>query len=276
MGNVWSMKQCMKQIMQQTPTYGTGGVTNKLLRRKAAINKPSSNKLPRNKHSSLKRALFAAAGVLAVLTLILAVMAWSIWSYGYSKSRNAAGALETALGDALGGTPGDAQWNVQGDAAIVLGAAAWDCKPSPVLRERIEESIRLYRAGMVQSLIFTGGIGTGDRCSEAEASCEYALQQGIPPHKILMESESRITEENLRNAMEVAQQSGFSRFYVVSDPLHMKRAMRVSENLEMDARPAPTSTSAYRSWRTKLPFLARETLYWAAYEISRFLPKSLR
>ncbi|WP_176445002.1 YdcF family protein [Paenibacillus herberti] len=255
----------MKQTMKQTSVDGRGG---------------ESNEPPTQKPSILKRALFAAADVLAVITLVLAGMAWTIWSYGYDNSRNADGVLGDAVagapGNTLIGAPADAPWNVRADAAIVLDAAAWNCKPSPVLREPIEESIQLYRAGMVEALIFTGGIGTGDRCSDAEASREYALQQGIPPHKILLESKSRITEENLRNAMEVAQRSGFSRFYVVSDPLHMKWAMCVAENLEMDARPAPTSTSAHRSLRTKLPFLARETFYWAAYEISRFLPKQLR
>src|ERR1035437_8709053 len=43
------------------------------------------------------------------------------------------------------------------DAAVVLGAAAWGNRPSPVYRERINEAISLYKKGLVHYLVFTGG-----------------------------------------------------------------------------------------------------------------------
>ncbi|MCM3748374.1 YdcF family protein [Paenibacillus pasadenensis] len=202
-----------------------------------------------------KRISMVAAGLAAALMLVLSVMAWTIWSYGYS-GRNAT--------------------DIPADAAIVLGAAAWDCKPSPVLQGRIGEAIRLYRDRTVPTIIFTGGTGSGESCSEAEASREYALRQGVPANKILIETKSRITEENIQFAAEAGRQQGMSRFYIISDPLHMKRAMRIAEEIGMDALPAPATTSVYRSWRSKLPFLARETVYWAAYELSLLLPASIR
>ncbi len=47
----------------------------------------------------------------------------------------------------------------QSDAALVLGAAVWQGKPSPVFEERIKHAIKLYTQGKVHTLIFTGGKG---------------------------------------------------------------------------------------------------------------------
>jgi hypothetical protein len=54
------------------------------------------------------------------------------------------------------------------------------------------------------------------------------------------------------------------RVLVVSDPLHMRRAMRMAIDLGLDAHPSPTPTSRYRSLTTQLPMLLRE-VYFSAY-----------
>ena len=50
------------------------------------------------------------------------------------------------------------------DAAIVLGAAAYESGPSPVYTERLNHGIWLYQQGYVQKLILTGGTAAGNRC----------------------------------------------------------------------------------------------------------------
>jgi energy-coupling factor transporter ATP-binding protein EcfA2 len=56
------------------------------------------------------------------------------------------------------------------DAAIVLGAAVYTDRPSPVFEERIRHGVALYKAGRVRLLVMTGGRDPGDRLSEAEAA----------------------------------------------------------------------------------------------------------
>ncbi|MGN7073210.1 YdcF family protein, partial [Neisseria sp. P0001.S004] len=85
------------------------------------------------------------------------------------------------------------------DAAVVLGAAAWDKRPSPVFRERINHAITLYQSHRVGKIIFTGGTPKKGFMTEAEVGRRYALKQGIPAHNILFENTSRNTYENLRN-----------------------------------------------------------------------------
>ncbi|MGN7412335.1 YdcF family protein [Paenibacillus sp. SAF-068] len=157
------------------------------------------------------------------------------------------------------------------DAAIILGAAVEGDDPSPVFRERIEHGIELYRQGTVGSLIFTGGSSGNGEHAEAEVGQRYAIAHGVDPADIRIETTSRITEENLFNSIPIGEQAGYQTYTIVSDPLHMKRAMKLASGLGMDAVPSPTRTTAYRTWRSKIPFLARETVMYMGYTIKGWI-----
>jgi uncharacterized SAM-binding protein YcdF (DUF218 family) len=157
----------------------------------------------------------------------------------------------------------------QADAAIVLSAAVWRNEPSPVFRERINHAINLYHSGQIQMIIFTGGIGERDDAAESEVARQYAIARGVPADAILTETESQITEQNLANAADAAADLHLTTFFIVSDPLHMKRSVLIARDLGMDAYPSPTPTSRYRTPRTQLPFLARETFFYLTYLLGR-------
>ena len=155
------------------------------------------------------------------------------------------------------------------DVAIVLGAATSNGEVSPVYRERINHGIWLYENGYADYLILTGGIGKGNTVSDARAARDYVLSQGVPAEVILIEETSTITEENLQNAKSIMEQQGFSAAILVSDPLHMKRAMLMAEDYGILTCSSPTPTTMYRSLRTKLPFLLREEFFYVGYCIVR-------
>lgn len=155
---------------------------------------------------------------------------------------------------------------IRADAAIVLGAAVWDGKPSPVFKGRIDHALWLYEHQYVNKLIFTGGKGSEQEPAESEVAREYAIAHGVPDADILVETVSAITEENLSQSQMVGDRFGLSTYLIVSDPLHMKRAMTMAEDLGMKANPSPTTQSAYRSLRSKIPFLLREMFYYVGYQ----------
>lgn len=159
----------------------------------------------------------------------------------------------------------------QADAAVVLGASVYDNSPSPVFRERIDHAVDLYNDGYVNAIIMTGGVGEGNIRSEADIAREYAEQQGVPAEVIFKEEESSITAGNLEMARQVMSEQGFNTALIVSDPLHMKRAMMYADDLGMKAYSSPTPTSLYRSWKTKLPFLFREEFFYIGYRLTRLL-----
>ena len=155
------------------------------------------------------------------------------------------------------------------DAAIVMGAAVWGARPSPVFAERIKHAIYLYQEGQVQAIIFTGVLGPGDRVAEAQAGKTYAVARGVPTEHIYVETASTVTHENVAQAAKIVEQQGFVRVLMVSDPIHMKRSVMTARDLRLDAYPSPTPTSRYLSWRTKLGFLVRETFWYAVYLVQR-------
>ena len=157
------------------------------------------------------------------------------------------------------------------DAAIVLGAAASGEEVSPVYRERINHGIWLCQNGYADYLILTGGVGQGNLRSDAAIAKEYAISMGIPEDVILIEENSTITEENLQYAKCIMQESSLDTAIIVSDPLHMKRAMLMADDYGICAYSSPSPTTMYRSIKTQLPFLAREVFFYVGYAIVRLL-----
>ncbi|MDZ7952699.1 YdcF family protein [Nostoc sp. DedQUE09] len=155
--------------------------------------------------------------------------------------------------------------NIKADAAIVLGAAVWKDEPSPVFRERINHAINLYKNGSVKTIIFTGGVGESNEPAEAIVGKNYAIAQQVKAADILIETQSRTTHQNLKNALEVANAHQLTKFLIVSDPLHMKRAVLMARGLGMDAHSSPTPTTRYRSFQSQMEFLSRETYFYLVY-----------
>lgn len=151
------------------------------------------------------------------------------------------------------------------DCAIVPGAGIQADAPSPVFQGRLDRAIALYHAGYVGKIILTGGVTPGTVLSDAAIASRYVTAAGIPATDILIEPRSRITRENLHNAHRLMEQHHLQSALIVSDPLHMKRAMRIAHDARINALPAPATDSRYRSLNTRLRFLARETFYYTSY-----------
>ena len=157
---------------------------------------------------------------------------------------------------------GDRDQAAPADVIIVLGAAAYDAKPSPVFEERIRHGLDLYRAGYAPVLLFTGGFGgTGARYSESQVARRYALRHGIPENAMLIETVSRTTRQNLLQARELMQANGMRRAIIVSDPLHMARALRLCRELGIDALASSTPSTRFRSFHTSWRFLLQEVYF---------------
>ena len=140
------------------------------------------------------------------------------------------------------------------DAAIVLGAGTWDGEVSAVYRERINHGIWLYENGYVDYLILTGGFGEGNQISDAQAAKGYAISQAVPEDAILIEEKSTITEENLAFSKEIMDAHDLHTAIIVSDPLHMKRAMVMAKDYGITAFSSPTPPPCTAVSRPKFPF----------------------
>ncbi len=129
------------------------------------------------------------------------------------------------------------------DAIVVMGAAQYDGRPSPVFAARIDHAIDLYLAGVAPRLIVTGGKAEGDRTTEAAAARSYAVARGVRPGAILVEDRSRTTYESIRSVAELMRDSGLKTAVIVSDRPHMLRVLRMAADDGIIAWGSPTATS---------------------------------
>lgn len=132
------------------------------------------------------------------------------------------------------------------DAIVVLGAAQWDGRPSPVLQARLDHAFDLYAAGLAPKLIVTGGVGVGDNYSEGEVARQYLLRKGIPAAAVLTENRGRSSYESMEGATALMQRNGWHRALLVSDPFHMYRLKQMAGDLGVQAATSPTRTSPIR------------------------------
>lgn len=160
---------------------------------------------------------------------------------------------------------GAADYATQADCIIILGAAIQGNLPTPVFAERIRHGVNLYHEGLAPKVIFTGGFGEGQNYSESHVGAMFAGKLGVPTTDILIEERSHSTLQNFEEALEIMEQNSLNSAIVVSDPLHMKRAMRIAKDIGIESVSSPTPTSRYRSLKTQLGFLMREIYFFHHY-----------
>lgn len=129
------------------------------------------------------------------------------------------------------------------DVIVVLGAAQYNGRPSPVLEARISHAVDLYAAGVAPLLIVTGGKAVGDRTTEASAARAWAEDHGVPASAILAEDRGRTTLESLEAVAELLRARKLTSAVFVSDRTHMLRVLRIATDQGLTAWGSPTTTS---------------------------------
>lgn len=128
-------------------------------------------------------------------------------------------------------------------AIVVLGAAQYAGKPSPVLRARLDHALDLWNRHLAALLILTGGTGAGDTTSEAAVGRTYARKHGVPDSAILVENEGRTTSESMRAVAGMLEVRGLQTALLVSDPFHMLRLRILARRFGFTPYTSPTQTS---------------------------------
>ncbi len=113
----------------------------------------------------------------------------------------------------------------EADAIIVLGAGLLrDGRPGRALTRRSLQAADLWRAGAAPYIICTGGQAESFPRSEAAACREVLLANQVPANAIVLEEQSRSTEENAIYSRRILKGMGITDVVLVSDSYHMLRA----------------------------------------------------
>jgi uncharacterized SAM-binding protein YcdF (DUF218 family) len=148
------------------------------------------------------------------------------------------------------------------DAIVVLGAAQYDCSPSPVLQQRLDHAHELYEDGVAGTIVVTGGKRDGDRCTEAEASANELRGEGVPDEDLLLEVQGRNSWQSLVATGRILRDRDLTRVVLVTDGYHALRVQAIADEIGLDASVSPSHRGG------SFAALARET---AAVAVGRIV-----
>jgi uncharacterized SAM-binding protein YcdF (DUF218 family) len=153
------------------------------------------------------------------------------------------------------------------DAIVVLGAAQYNGKPSPVFAGRLEQAKLLYDQHRAGTVIVLGAGQPGDVSTEAQAGRDYLVGQGLPVEAVVAEPLGHTTLESLRAAAAYMKEHEMRTAFLVSDPWHNLRVKRMASDLGIEGYVSATWHSAARSEGPRLDGYIRETFAYLYYRL---------
>jgi len=155
----------------------------------------------------------------------------------------------------------------QADVIIVLGAAEYRGKPSPVLQSRLNHALLLYLKGLAPYVMTTGGAGGDPRYTEAEVGRAYLTQHGVPSEAIVVEEEGSTTGQSLTTAAEIMHRMNLHSCIVVSDGYHIFRTKRMLQFRGLRVYGSPRPSNAQVSPSGMRWIYLRQAMGWLLFRL---------
>src|SRR6266513_805127 len=129
------------------------------------------------------------------------------------------------------------------DAIVVLGAAQYNGRPSPVFRARLDHAATLYQRGLAPTVLVTGGVGARDTLNEANVGRDYLVRLGIPDEAVIPLAGGEDTFTSLEQVQTWFHGRESRRVLLVSDGFHMLRVQIIARRLGMTPYTSPATGS---------------------------------
>jgi len=117
------------------------------------------------------------------------------------------------------------------DCIIVLGAGVWGESPSPMLQDRLLESIDLYKKGVSSKIIMSGDHGR-EEYDEVNVMKQYAIDNGVPSEDIFMDHAGFSSYDSIYRVKEIF---GAEKIVIVTQKYHLYRALHIANSLGIEA-----------------------------------------
>jgi uncharacterized SAM-binding protein YcdF (DUF218 family) len=135
------------------------------------------------------------------------------------------------------------------DAIMVLGAAEYRGKPSPVLEARLNHALFLYLKHMAPRIITTGGAGGDPVFTEGSVSRAYLTEHGVPPEAVVVEREGDSTVRSVAAVVEIMRRMNLKSAIVVSDGYHIFRVKKMLESSGLKVYGSPRPSAPPDQWQ---------------------------
>lgn len=117
------------------------------------------------------------------------------------------------------------------DCILILGAGIWGDKPSPMLQDRLDEGIKLYKKGLSSKIIMSGDHGK-EEYDEVNVMKSYAIEKGVPSKDIFMDHAGFSTYESVYRSKEIFE---VKKMIIVTQKYHLYRALYIADRLDINA-----------------------------------------
>lgn len=156
----------------------------------------------------------------------------------------------------------------QADAIVVLGAAQYAGKPSPVLKNRLDTAAQVHARGYANIIVTVGSNLPGDTTTEAEAGREYLMRKyATNPENVIAIAEGEDTYTSIQAVHKVAQEKSWSTLIFVSDSLHSARIKTIAESFGYET--FTTSAEAGPGSSFDIAYFAKESAGVVYFWVSR-------
>lgn len=137
----------------------------------------------------------------------------------------------------------------QADVIVVMGAAEYRGKPSPVLKARLDHALALYRRGLSEHIITTGGAGGDPVFTEGTVGRNYLIGKGVPGESIILEDEGATTVHSAVAVAEIMRRMGLKTCILVSDGYHIYRTKKMLEARGLRVFGSPRAIKPETGWK---------------------------
>lgn len=152
------------------------------------------------------------------------------------------------------------------DIIIVLGAAEYRGRPSPVLKARLDHALELWERGLAPRILTTGGAGGDPVFTEGEVGRDYLVRKGVPAEAILVEPEGESTAHSTAAAAEIMRKLNLRSAIVVSDGYHIYRVKKMLEFRGIDVYGSPRPSVPKGAWQ-ELVLYARQSVGYLLWQL---------
>jgi uncharacterized SAM-binding protein YcdF (DUF218 family) len=153
------------------------------------------------------------------------------------------------------------------DAIVVLGAAEYSGRPSPVYRARLDHAYDLFQRGLAPVVITTGGAAADPQFNEGGVGHDYLMHRGIPEQNLIAETQGSDTAQSAERVGVILRANHMRSCIAVSDEYHVFRTRKLLEHEGVQVFVAPRPDSRPHSAWQRLLAVSREAASYLAWRL---------
>ncbi len=147
------------------------------------------------------------------------------------------------------------------DIIVVLGAAEYNGRPSPVLKARLDHAFDLYQKRFANLILTSGGSGGDQQYTEGQVGRDYLIRRGVAAEVIVVEGQGDSTVETVLAVSEIMRRMGLRSAIIVSDGYHIFRSKRILEHEGMQVFGSPRPYAPKGTWRERWLYVRQAVGY---------------